>query len=62
MNFFVNDILDMAVLQNRTSNFAKDLKKFEIRETIQEIIDILQGKINLKNLQIVKVFENFEGD
>ena len=60
MDFFVHDILDYAVLQKQTNNFIKDLKIFDIGEMIQEIIDILQSKISIKDLEITKVFENFE--
>ena len=50
MDSFVHDILDYAVLQNSISNFVKEFKVFDIRETIEEIIEILNNKILMKDL------------
>ena len=38
INYLVNDILDFAQL--KSGKFRKDISKFDIRESIQEIIDV----------------------
>ena len=45
VDFFVHDILDYTMLNKDSKNFVKDIKVQNIKESIQEIIDILQDKI-----------------
>ena len=35
IDFFVHDILDYAVLKGKRSNFAKNIKVFNIKESIE---------------------------
>ena len=53
IDFFVHDMLDYAVLQKTTSGFIKQNECFNVREAIEEMIEILRGKIKLKKLEIV---------
>lgn len=41
IDFFVHDILDYSILNKEEKNFSKNFGVFDIREAIQEIIDIL---------------------
>jgi hypothetical protein len=59
MDFFVNDMLDYAVLMKTESGFIKKNENFDIRRAIEEILFVLDGKINMKNLVVEKIFENF---
>ena len=61
MDFFVNDMLDYAVLMKTESAFVKKNENFDIREAIEEIEQVLNGKIKMKKLVVDKVFENFQG-
>ena len=60
VEFFVNDMLDYAVLQNSEAGFIKQIACFDIREGIQEILNILERKIQIKKLTIEQEFENFQ--
>ena len=40
IDYFVHDILDYTILHKQEKNFAKDLQIMDIRNTIEEIIDI----------------------
>lgn len=59
MDFFVHDILDYAVLQKDVKGFIKNSTFFDVREAIQETIEILEDKARAKNIQIQTQFENF---
>ena len=50
MDFFVNDILDFAVLQKDVQGFIKQCSIFDVREAIQETIEILEEKARMKNI------------
>ena len=52
MEFFVNDMLDYAVLMKTESGFKKKNENFDIRIAIEEIMFVLDGKINMKNLVV----------
>ena len=59
MDFFVNDMLDYAVLMKTDSGFIKKNENFDIRKAIEEIVSVLGSKIDMKKLLVDKVFENF---
>lgn len=40
IDFFVHDILDYTVLNKKESNFTPDLKVFNIKDSIKEILTI----------------------
>ena len=50
VDYFVHDILDYTMLNKDSKNFVKDIKIQNIKESIQEIIDILQDKISFKSI------------
>ena len=58
IEFFINDMLDYAVLLNK-GKFIKDMKRFRIKESIEEIKSILESKITTKNIKLILEFENF---
>ena len=59
MDFFMNDMLDYAVLLKTDSGFIKKNENFDIRKAIEEIVSVLGSKIDMKKLLVDKVFENF---
>ena len=59
VEFFVNDMLDYAVLQNAEHGFIKNMTCFDIRAAVEEILSILARKIKIKKLTIEQQFENF---
>ena len=59
VEFFVNDMLDYAVLQNSKHGFIKQMVCFDIQKAIQEILCILERKILIKNLTVELEYENF---
>ena len=48
IDFFVHDILDCTILKKNSLNFTKNLTIFNIKLAIEEIIDILSDKVELK--------------
>ena len=52
MDFFVNDMLDYAVLMKTDSGFIKKNENFDIRNAIEEIVSVLGAKINTKKLLV----------
>ena len=58
IEFFIHDMLDYGVLL-KGGKFIKDIKVFRIKETIEEISDILESKITIKRINLVIEYENF---
>ena len=52
IDFFVHDILDYTLLNKESKNFMKDKKVFNITEAVEEITDILEDKMSLKNIKV----------
>jgi hypothetical protein len=50
IDYFVHDILDYTILNKDAKNFIKNPKSFDIREAIDEIMDIQDDKIKLKSI------------
>ena len=52
IDYFVHDMLDYTILNKEEKNFMKTEDTFDIREAINEIIEIQEDKILMKSLQI----------
>ena len=60
IDFFVHDILDYAVLKGKKQNFTKNISIFDIEDCIQGVIQILNDKASMKNIDIFTRFEGFQ--
>ena len=60
IDYFVHDMLDYTILNKEEKNFMKTVDTFDIREAINEIIEIQEDKILMKNLQIEYIYKGFE--
>lgn len=52
IDYFVHDMLDYTVLSNDKKNFIKKNAEFSLNGSIQEIIQIMNDKIEMKNLKL----------
>ena len=52
MDFFVNDMLDCAVLNSKDKNFVKSFSCFDIRVAIQQIVEMMKEKIEMMNIRM----------
>lgn len=52
IDYFVHDMLDYTILNKDERNFTKTVEEFNIKNTIHEIIEILQDKISMKSIQV----------
>ena len=52
IDYFVHDMLDYTILNKDEKNFTKTIEKFNIKNSIHEIIEILEDKISMKSLQV----------
>lgn len=48
IDYFVHDILDYSILSRNDKNFTKDITCFDVREAIEEILDIMEDKAKMK--------------
>jgi hypothetical protein len=48
IDFFVHDLLDYTILNNAEANFTKNIDIFDVELAINEIVESLQDKIELK--------------
>ncbi len=58
LNFLVNDILDFAQL--RSSKFRKSTKCFDIKESIDEVLNIQKYKAEQMGISMKSEFHNFQ--
>lgn len=59
IDFFVHDILDYSILRKKTQNFMKNIKVFDIEDAIDQIIEIVRDKLDMKNVDITTKFVGF---
>jgi hypothetical protein len=60
IDYFVHDMLDYTILNKGDKNFVKIIESFDIRNTIDEIIEIQEDKIQMKGIEIVLKLQGFE--
>lgn len=51
-------MLDYTILTNNKKDFIKDISNFNLRESIEEILEIFQDKISMKKIRIKIVMED----
>lgn len=59
IDYFVHDILDFSILRKNGEKFQKDIKVFDIRSMVQEILEIHEDKAIMKNINVTTSFINF---
>ena len=59
MNFFVNDLLDCAVLNSRDKNFVKSFSLFDIRIAVRQVVLMMDEKVKMLNVPIEIRFVGF---
>lgn len=60
IDFFIHDILDYTVLFKNEKGFSKNMEVFNIKEAIQEILDIMEDKIKMKQLKVIVNYVGFD--
>ena len=58
LTFLINDILDFAQL--RSSKFRKVSSQFDIKEAIDEMINVLKFKADSMSISVTTDFANFD--
>lgn len=59
IDYFVHDILDFSVLRKADENFVKEMKTFDIRTAVKEIVEIQEDKVEMKGIQLETEFKHF---
>ena len=54
MSFVVDDLLDFAQINNK--KFRKDLKEFDVKEAINEVISIQKAKAIMSGIKLTARF------
>ena len=52
IDFFIHDMLDYSILSEGTQNFTKNISVFNVNDAVNEIIDIMADKVNMKELNV----------
>ena len=60
IDYFVHDILDYTILKSHSESFTREIKRFDIRDAIQEIDEVLQDKYQSKEISVKTKFLDFE--
>lgn len=59
MEFFINDMLDCAVLNSKDKNFVKSCSTFDIRVAILQIVEMMKQKIEMSNINVKVQLKGF---
>ena len=59
IDFFVHDMLDYAILRKKKQNFRKNIQVFDIKESVQQVIEILRDKAEMKEIEMTSHFVGF---
>lgn len=59
IDFFVHDILDYTILNKDSTNFKKQISVFDIKHAVNQIIEIQEDQINMKNINIKTQYKGF---
>ena len=62
IDFFVHDILDYTLLNNKENKFTKNNTVFNLKNSIQDVIDTLLDKCVMKNIQVQTKFIGFDNN
>lgn len=50
IDYFVHDMLDYSILNQDEKKFTKDISSFNIKDKINEVIEIQEDKIKFKEI------------
>jgi signal transduction histidine kinase len=62
IDFFVHDMLDYSILNQDDKKFSKDITRFSILDAVNEIKEIQEDKIKLKNINFQIQMKGFKND
>ena len=62
IDFFVHDMLDYSILNQDDKKFSKDITRFNILEAVNEIKEIQEDKIKLKNIKCQVELKGFRNN
>ena len=58
----MHDILDYTLLDRDETTLNKNISPFDIKDSINEIIDIQRDKATMKNINVRTMFKGFDND
>ena len=58
LDYFVHDMLDYTILTNDKENFNFQISEFCLQDSIDEIVDIMNDKIEMKQLKLSTQIQN----
>ena len=62
IDFFVHDILDYTMLNKNESKFDKHITIFNVKDSVNEIIETLDDKTQMKDIEIDTKYVGFENN
>ena len=60
IDFFIHDILDYTMINEGAKKFTKNISVFNIKDAVNEIIDIMADKVSMKNLNVTLKMVGFD--
>ena len=60
IDFFVHDILDYTVLSKDSHKFIKNMDVFNLKQSIRELLEMLEDKIQMKMVKVETRFIGFD--
>ena len=59
IDYFVHDMLDYSMLNEDEKKFTKDITIFDVKDAVNEILEIVEDKVTFKNLESNVVYNGF---
>ena len=58
IDYFIHDVLDYTVLNNKQNKFFKKSEVFETSSVLNIVIQMIEDKTKMKNIEIKTVFKS----
>ena len=58
IDYFIHDVLDYTVLNNKQNNFTKKSEIFETSDVLNIVMQMIEDKTKMKNIEIKTVFKS----
>lgn len=61
IDYFIHDLLDYSLLKEHEKNFTKILTNFDLKSSIEEILELTRDKFEMKGLNVSLDLQKFSG-
>ena len=60
IDYFIHDMLDYSILNGKSKIFMKNIKCFNLKKCMSQILCIMADKIKMKNIKLKLCYKGFQ--